>query len=75
MSYHALLVCGLCSNLATTEVSCPMKYGRVLQLSTRRSLSRTLSTIAIIARRTSLFFSVQWYCSFSLHLPGHRPAD
>ena len=39
------------------------------------SYTRPLSTIAIIARRISLLFSVQSYCSFSLHLPGHRPAD
>lgn len=41
MSYHALSVCGLCSNLATMEVSCPMKNGRVSQLSTKGWLSRT----------------------------------
>ena len=39
------------------------------------SYTRPLSTIAIIPRRTSLLFSVQSYCSFFLHLPGHRPAD
>ena len=36
-----LSVCGLCSNLATMEVSCPMKNGRVLKLSTKGRLSRT----------------------------------
>ena len=36
-----LSVCGLCSNLATMEVSCPMKNGRVSKLSTKGRLSRT----------------------------------
>ena len=40
-SIHALSVCGLCSYLAAMEVSCPMKYGRVSQLSTKGWLSRT----------------------------------
>ena len=30
-----LSVCGVCSYLATMEVSCPMKNGRVSQLSTK----------------------------------------
>ena len=65
MSYRVLSVCGLCSNLATMEVSSPLKNGRVSQL----------STIAIAERRTFLLFGVQSYCSFSLHLPGHRPVN
>ena len=36
-----LSVCGLCSNLATIEVSCPMKNGRVSKLSAKGRLSRT----------------------------------
>ena len=41
MSYDSLSVCGLRSNLETMEVSCPMKYRRVSQLSTKGWLSRT----------------------------------
>ena len=59
---------GLLSNEIWARVT--VEYKRVVI-----SYTRSLSTIAIIARRTSLLFSVQSYCSFSLHLPGHRPAD
>ena len=75
---YFLSVCGLCSNLVTMEVSCPMKKWARVKVKYKRlviSYRRPLSTIAIIARKTFLLFSVQTICSFPLHLPGHRPAD
>lgn len=45
---HVLSVCGLCSNLATMEVSCPMKNRRVSQLSTKGWLSRRLGLLLLL---------------------------
>ena len=58
---YFLSVCGLCSNLVTMEVSCPMKKWARVKVKYKRlviSYRRPLSTIAIIARKTFLLFSV-----------------
>lgn len=64
--------------MATTEVFCPMKNWTRVKVRNKRvviSYTRPPSAIAIIARIIFLIFSVQSYCSYSLHLPGHRHAD
>ena len=43
-----LSVCGLCSNLPTLHVSCPVKIGRVSKVSTKGWLSRTFGPFRLL---------------------------
>jgi len=77
---YVISVCGLCnSDLATMEVSCPMKNGRVSQLSTKGCrLSRTRGPLLLLPSSQEELFcylAFRRICSFSPHPPGHRPAD
>ena len=76
--FYFLSVCGLCSNLVTMEVSCPMKNGRVSKLSTKGWLSRSPGPFLLLPssqEKLFCFLAFRRIFSFSLHLPGHRPAD
>ena len=77
-AFSVLPVGGLCCNLATMEVSWPMKNRRVSQLSTKGWLSRTRGPLLLLSSSPEelfYFLSLRRVCSFSLHLPCHRPAD
>jgi len=74
-----LTVRGLCCNLATLVVSCPMKIGRMsIKLSTKGWISRTRGPfLPLPSSQEELFCFLAFgrICSFSLHLPGHQPTD
>jgi len=75
---YFLSVCALCSNLATIEVSCQMKNGRVPQLSTKGWLSCTRGPFLLLPSSQEELFrylAFRRICSLSIHLLGHRPAD